>query len=49
MGYQSKTYSLSDEVIAAIERAKKAGETPNRYLLRLIKAEKGRPTKQPKK
>lgn len=39
MGYQSKTYSLSDEVVAAIDRARASGETPNRYLQRLIRME----------
>lgn len=39
MGYQSKTYSLSDEVVEAIESAKAGGETPNRYLLRLVRME----------
>jgi hypothetical protein len=36
MGYQSKTYSLSDEVIEAIEAAKTGGLTPNQFLRRLI-------------
>jgi len=36
MGYQSKTYSLHDDVVAAIELAKAGGETPSRYLARLI-------------
>jgi hypothetical protein len=36
MPYQSKTYSLSDEVIAAIEAARKRGLTPNKYLCGLI-------------
>lgn len=36
MPYQSKTYSLSDEVVAAIESAKATGESPNQYLWRLI-------------
>lgn len=40
MGYQSKTYSLSDEVVEAIEAAKAGGETPNRYLLRLVRMER---------
>lgn len=39
MPYQSKTYSLSDEVVAAIDRARASGETPNRYLQRLIRME----------
>lgn len=32
MGYQSKTYSLSDEVVEAIEAAKAKGITPNQLL-----------------
>lgn len=36
MSYQSKTYSLSGEVVAAIEAAKATGESPNQYLWRLI-------------
>ena len=32
MGYQSKTYSLSDEVIKAIDAAKAKGVTPNQLL-----------------
>lgn len=32
MGYQSKTYSLSDEVVEAIEAAKAKGVTPNQLL-----------------
>lgn len=36
MGFQSKTYSLSDEVVAAIEAARAAGETPNQLLTRLL-------------
>lgn len=32
MAYQSKTYSLSDEVVAAIETAKAQGLSPNRLL-----------------
>lgn len=36
MGFQSKTYSLSDEVVAAIEDARAKGLTPNRYLRSLI-------------
>lgn len=36
MGYQSKTYSLSDEVVAAIEAARAAGETPNQLLQRVL-------------
>lgn len=37
MPYQSKTYSLSNEVIAAIEAARERGLTPNKYLLQLIR------------
>lgn len=37
MGYQSKTYSLSDEVVAAIEAARAAGETPNQFFTKLIR------------
>ena len=36
MPYQSKTYSLSDEVIAAIEAAREQGLTPNRFLRRVL-------------
>ena len=36
MGYQSKTYSLSDEVVDAIERAKAGGTSPNKFLRSLI-------------
>ena len=36
MGYQSKTYSLSDEVIEAIEAARAEGVTPNQLLLDLL-------------
>ena len=36
MGYQSKTYSLSDEVVAAIEEKREAGVTPDRFLWSLI-------------
>jgi hypothetical protein len=36
VGYQSKTYSLSDEVVDAIERAKAGGTTPNRFLRELM-------------
>ncbi len=32
MGYQSKTYSLSDEVIDVLEQYKDLGVTPNRLL-----------------
>lgn len=38
MGYQSKTWSLSDEVVAAVEKAKdERGESPNQFFLRLIR------------
>lgn len=40
MGYQSKTYSLSDEVIAAIEAARARGETPSRFLTRMLLTER---------
>lgn len=36
MAYQSKTYSLSDGVVAAIEAARANGETPNRFLRRVL-------------
>lgn len=36
MGYQSKTYSLSDEVVEAIESAKAGGTSPNRFLRQLM-------------
>ena len=36
MGYQSKTYSLSDEVVDAIESAKSGGVSPNRFLRELM-------------
>lgn len=36
MGFQSKTYSLSDEVVAAIEAARARGETPNQLLRRVL-------------
>lgn len=37
MGYQSKTWSLSDEVVAAVDDAKTRGESPNQFFLRLIR------------
>jgi len=37
MGYQSKTYSLSDEVVAVIEGEKAKGVTPNRLLMAALK------------
>lgn len=36
MAYQSKTYSLSDEVVAAIEDARAQGLSPNKYLRQLL-------------
>lgn len=36
MAYQSKTYSLSDEVVAAIEAAKAQGQSPNQLLRRAL-------------
>lgn len=36
MAYQSKTYSLSDEVVAAIDAARASGISPNRYLRHLL-------------
>lgn len=36
MPYQSKTYSLSDEVVAAIDAAREQGETPNKFLRRVL-------------
>lgn len=41
MGYQSKTYSLSDEVVAVIEGARAAGLTPNQFLRRTFGIEEG--------
>jgi len=47
MGFQSKTYSLSDEVIEAIEAEKAAGVSPNQFLRRLLGIEKSEmPMKQ---
>jgi hypothetical protein len=40
MPYQSKTYSLSNEVIAAIEAAREQGETPNKFLRRVLGIDK---------
>lgn len=45
MGYQSKTYSLSDEVVAAIEEARSRGLTPNKYFLHLLAVEQTVTTK----
>lgn len=36
MAYQSKTYSLSDEVVAVFERFKTEGVTPNQLLMRIF-------------
>lgn len=36
MAYQSKTYSLSDEVVAAIEMARRDGLSPNKFLRQLV-------------
>jgi hypothetical protein len=36
MGYQSKTYSLSDEVVERLESEKALGRSPNQFLLTLI-------------
>ena len=36
MGYQSKTYSLSDEVVAVIEEQKTSGISPDKFLWSLI-------------
>lgn len=41
MGYQSKTYSLSDEVVEAIEAARGAGESPNQLLRRILLGDSG--------
>lgn len=43
MPYQSKTYSLSDEVIAAIDAAKAKGESPNKFLRRVLGIDKQYP------
>lgn len=45
MGYQSKTYSLSDEVVKAIDSARERGMTPNKYLLHLLAFEQSMTTK----
>lgn len=37
MPYQSKTYSLSDEVIAAIEAARAKGLSPNKFLRQVLR------------
>lgn len=36
MGYQSKTWSLSDEVVAVFEQFKAQGVSPNQLLLRIF-------------
>jgi hypothetical protein len=41
MGYQSKTYSLSDEVVEAIDAARAGGLTPNQFLRRALGIEAG--------
>lgn len=45
MAYQSKTYSLSDEVVAAIDAARARGLTPNKFLLHLLAVEQTAMTK----
>lgn len=47
MSYQSKTYSLSDEVIAIIDDAKAKGESPNKFLRRVLGLDNGRPITRP--
>lgn len=47
MGYQSKTYSLSDEVVAAIDEARAGGLTPNQFLRRVLGIELGSPLAAP--
>lgn len=42
MGYQSKTYSLSDEVVTAIETAKAQGQSPNQLLRRALLDSEGK-------
>lgn len=44
MGFQSKTYSLSDEVVAAIEVARSQGLTPNKFLRQLLKIDENQTT-----
>lgn len=36
MAYQSKTYSLSDEVVAIFEDFRKQGVSPNQLLMRIF-------------
>lgn len=36
MGYQSKTWSLSDEVVAEVEKARGRGDSPNQFLRKLL-------------
>lgn len=45
MPYQSKTYSLSDEVIAAIEAARAQGLSPNRFLRQLMRLDQPEATR----
>ncbi len=45
MGYQSKTYSLSDEVVEEIERQKAAGVSPDRLLWAAL-LQKRKPSKR---
>lgn len=40
MGYPSKTYSLSDEVVEAIDAAKASGLSPNQFLRRALGIDK---------
>lgn len=36
MAYQSKTWSLSDEVVAAVEDARSRGDSPNQFLRKVL-------------
>lgn len=36
MGYQSKTWSLSDEVVAVFDEFKERGVSPNQLLMRVF-------------
>lgn len=47
MGYQSKTYSLSDEVVEQIDAAREKGITPNQFLKALIFGEPWSPVSPP--
>lgn len=40
MGYPSKTYSLSDEVVEAIDAARASGLSPNQFLRRALGIDK---------